>query len=64
MNQEEHKKRHELLHSMLNEIMTDYELHNKGQRPSSTYVMHLKLWSFKQTLKPTEHEEMLHDKSE
>lgn len=63
MTSEKHKQRHLFLHKMLDELVADYILHNKGQRASSTYVMHLLQWSYKQAKNPIEHDDHKHEET-
>ena len=57
ISQEEHIKKHKVLHQALDELMGDYLTLNKGKRPSNTTLMELGEWSHQQTIKPTEAKE-------
>jgi hypothetical protein len=56
--EEEHRARHVLLHSMLDELLTDWAMHNTkaGDRQpklySNTPIIELMQWSHQQTVKP------------
>jgi hypothetical protein len=52
MNNEEHRKRHIILHQALDELFADYMLHNKEARPSTSTVIELMLWSSVQCNNP------------
>ena len=52
MNEKEHKKRHELLHKMFDELIADFIKHT-SKLPSQTTLMELMSWSFEQTKEPT-----------
>lgn len=52
MTKEEHKKRHEILHHGLDELMADM-IDQTCAMPSTTTVMELMQWSHEQTKKPT-----------
>jgi len=47
----EHKARHELLHTHLDELVADFITKTDG-RPSKSTIMELMSWSHKQTLSP------------
>jgi hypothetical protein len=51
MSEEEHKKRHEELHSALDELLADYITCTHKSLSGST-IMDLLKWSYKQTQKP------------
>lgn len=50
---EQHKKRHILLHRMLDELLTDF-IRDTGKMPSGCKIGELMKWSFEQTKKPSE----------
>lgn len=53
MDREEHKKRYELLHKYLDELIADYIGCNKKGLSDST-LMDFMNWSYEQTQNPTE----------
>lgn len=50
---ESHKKTHEILHQMFDELVADFIEHT-GRLPSETTVMELIQWSHEQTKNPSE----------
>ncbi len=56
MTEEEHMKRHEELHQMLDELIVDFIQHT-GKLPSSTTIYELMVWSHKQTKNPDDYRE-------
>lgn len=48
-----HKKRHVLLHRMLDELVADFMGHT-GKMPSKTPIFELMEWSFTESREPTE----------
>ena len=54
MTREAHQQRHELLHRMLDELLADFLLHNRGKVPSKTTVWELMEWSNRQMKDPEE----------
>lgn len=54
MTKEQHKKRHELLHRHLDELLGDFILQT-GHYPSSVSLMTLLKWSYQQTKNPTQY---------
>ena len=55
MTHEEHKARHVELHQKLDELLTDFISHT-GNLPSKTTITELVVWSYQQTINPTEKE--------
>lgn len=51
---EEHREKHQRLHSALDELVSDLLLHNPGARPSQITVQQLMDWSHTQTQDPLE----------
>uniref|UniRef100_A0A6M3LDQ7 Uncharacterized protein n=1 Tax=viral metagenome TaxID=1070528 RepID=A0A6M3LDQ7_9ZZZZ len=51
MNKKEHIKRHKELHKSLDELIADFITHT-DKLPSSSSVMELMEWSYKQTKNP------------
>ena len=49
MTKEQHRERHILLHSSLDELLADFITHT-GSLPSKTAIIDLMIWSHKQTL--------------
>lgn len=52
MTQDEHRKRHQLLHQMLDELIADFLTCNRGKGLSTT-LRELMEWSQGQTVSPT-----------
>jgi hypothetical protein len=52
MTYEEHKKRHQELHSAFDELLADFIYHT-GKLPSGTTLMEFMDWSHQQTIDPT-----------
>jgi len=52
MEDEEHRKRHELLHKSLDELLADFIEHNKNKGFSNTTIMELLEWSARQAREP------------
>lgn len=52
MNEEEHKKIHELLHKKLDELIADF-IYITKKLPSNTTLMEFLKWSHEQTINPT-----------
>ena len=50
-----HQRRHEKLHTALDELVADFITHTK-KRPSETAIIELIQWSYEQTITPTEGE--------
>jgi len=48
MDEKEHKKRHQLLHKKLDELVADF-IQETGKRPSQANILELMEWSFVQT---------------
>jgi len=57
MTPEEHKARHQLLHRNFDELVADWIGHTK-ELPSRSSIADLMRWSFEQTIKPDEPEEL------
>lgn len=55
MTTEEHKQRHIELHRALDELAADF-INHTGKLPSTTTIMELVRWSYRQTQNPDEHE--------
>ncbi len=54
MTRDEHRERHKVLHEHFDELIADYLGQNPGKLPTSTTMMELIQWSFRQTKMPTE----------
>lgn len=52
MTEDEHRERHNLLFTYLDELVANYTL-TTGNLPSDTTVLDLMIWSFKETIQPT-----------
>jgi hypothetical protein len=50
---EQHRLRHAFLHNMLDELVSDFCMHNREARPSETTVLSLMAWSSLQARNPT-----------
>lgn len=53
MTTEAHRKRHQVLHNALDELVADYIQHT-GHMPTSTTISDLMAWSHGQTIVPAE----------
>lgn len=53
MNKEEHRQCHVVLHKALDELVADFINHTDG-RPSTTPVLELMRWAYRQTIEPQE----------
>ena len=53
MDTQKHKKRHQELHSELDELVADFLSQNEGKLPSKTTILELIEWSYGQTETPT-----------
>ena len=53
MDKQQHMDKHIILHTMLDELVADYILHQK-RLLSETTVLELIRWSYKQTISPEE----------
>ncbi len=56
MNRNDHIKRHQELHTCLDELAADYLVHNRGTTLGGTSILDLMQWSNSQTIEPTNNE--------
>lgn len=63
MTKEGHKQRHVELHQSLDELLADFIGHT-GRLPSETPLSDFVLWSYEQTVSPTEQEDCDSEKEE
>jgi hypothetical protein len=52
MNHNQHIKRHQELHQAIDELASDYLIHNPGCTLGSTSIITLLQWSYQQTQNP------------